>query len=152
MAGGRKSKTTALAAPARTLILDNGAHTIKAGFVSSNPDDETPAPRIIPNCLARDRQKKIYVASELDRCHDYGEIQFRRPVDKGCIVNWESQKQVWDREFMDDDAVSRCDPSETRLVLAEAPNALPSLQTNCDQIVFEEYQFASYYRGIGVCD
>jgi len=144
MAGGRKSRTAAIPEPTATLVLDNGAYTIKAGLVS---DDQTdPEPRVIPNCIARDRQRKTYVASELSKCKDFGEIHFRRPVEKGYIVNWEAQKEIWDREFFDNNAVN---PAETRLVLTEQPNALPALQTNCDQIVFEEYQFASYYRGIG---
>jgi hypothetical protein len=34
-------------------------------------------------------------------------------------------------------------------VLTEQPNALPALQTHCDQMVFEEFGFASYFRGVG---
>jgi len=160
MAGGsRKSRSAAggPAAPSTTLVLDNGADTIKAGLIptgSSGGDDNTPTqlqPRIIPNCIARDRHKKIYVASELDKCRDFGEMAFRRPVEKGYIVNWEAQKEIWEREFFDEKAPLRCDPAETRLVLAEQPNALPALQTHCDQMVFEEFGFASYVRGIGAC-
>ncbi|KAH7309805.1 actin family [Stachybotrys elegans] len=109
-----------------TLVLDNGGYTIKAGLVRGAEIDE---PRVIPNCIARDRGKKIYVASDLENCRDFGEVQFRRPVEKSFIVNWEAQK-------------------ETRLILTEPPNGLPVLQANCDQMVFEEYGFASYYRGV----
>jgi actin-related protein 6 len=148
MAGGRKAKQSGPPPPTRTLVLDNGAHTLKAGFVT--PDDSPVAePRVIPNCIARDRARKVYVASEIDRCRDFGEIQFRRPVEKGFIVNWEAQREIWDREFFDDKAALRCNPAETRLLLAEQPNSLPALQANCDQIVFEEFGFASYYRGVG---
>ncbi|KAK1659138.1 actin-like protein arp-6 [Colletotrichum godetiae] len=146
MAGGRNIKSSGPGPPSRTLVLDNGASTIKAGFVS---DEHTEEPRVIPNCIARDRARKVYVASDLDKCRDFGEIQFRRPVEKGYIVNWEAQKEIWDHEFFDDKAAQKCDPSETRLLLAEQPNSLPTLQANCDQIIFEEYQFASYYRGNG---
>ncbi|RYP68775.1 hypothetical protein DL770_008385 [Monosporascus sp. CRB-9-2] len=143
----RKSKAQQPPPPSRTLVLDNGADTIKAGFVSD--DAAIDQPRIIPNCISRDRDRKIYVGSELDRCKDFGEIVFRRPVEKGFIVNWEAQKEIWEREFFDEKAPQRCDPSETRLLLAEHPNSLPVLQTNCDQMVFEEFGFASYYRGNG---
>ncbi len=153
----RKSKVHQPSPPTRTLVLDNGAYTIKAGFVSDNDDntsngDEnaTEQPRIIPNCIARDRDRRTYVGSELARCRDFGEIVYRRPVEKGFIVNWEAQKEIWEREFFDDKAPQRCDPSETRLLLAEHPNSLPVLQTNCDQMVFEEFGFASYYRGNGM--
>lgn len=146
MTGSRKSRSAGPPPPLTTLVLDNGADTVKAGFVTGEKADE---PRIIPNCFARDRHKKTYVGSELEKCRDFGEIAFRRPVEKGFIVNWEAQKEIWDREFFDDKAPQKCDPSETRLVLAEQPNSLPALQTHCDQMVFEGFGFASYYRGIG---
>lgn len=145
MAGGRKAKAASCDAPATTFVLDNGAYSLKAGFVRGGNNDE---PRTIPNCIARDRTRKLYVASSLDKCRDFGEMQFRRPVEKGFIVNWEVQKEIWDHEFFDNKAPSPCDPTETRLILGEPPNGLPTLQTNCDQIVFEEYGFSSYYRGI----
>ena len=151
MAGGRKTKHSAPPPPSTTLVLDNGAYTLKSGIVTDGTEDR---PRVVPNCIARDRSRKLYVGSDLDNCRDFGEIQFRRPVEKGYIVNWEAQKEVWDHEFFDDTAPQKCDPSESRLILAEQPNSLPALQSICDQMVFEEFQFASYYRGIGepLCD
>ncbi|KAH7375430.1 actin family [Plectosphaerella cucumerina] len=148
----KKRKPAGPPPPTRTLVLDNGGYTIKAGFVNADDDGTTApdAPRLVPNCIARDRARKVYVASELDACRDFGEIQFRRPIDKGFIVNWEAQKEIWDREFVDGAAPhQRCDPSETRLLLTEQPNSLPALRSNCDQIVFEEYGFAAYHRGPG---
>ncbi|KAI1427773.1 actin-domain-containing protein [Xylaria sp. FL1777] len=146
MAPTRKSRPHRPAPPSRTLVLDNGASTIKAGFVTGSAVDN---PRVIPNCIARDRDGKGYVASELAQCADFSEAVFRRPVEKGFVVNWETQKEIWEREFLDDAAPQRCDPSETRLLLAEPANSLPALQANCDQMVFEEFGFASYYRGLG---
>lgn len=146
--GGRKSKPALPAKPQTTLIIDNGAYTLKAGRVSGSTVD-VDAPLVVPNCIARNRLKKTYVAAELEQCRDFSEIQFRRPVERGFVVNWEAQKEIWDRQFFDDKAPLRCDPAETRLILAEPPNSLPVLQSNCDQIVFEEYGFTSYYRGIG---
>lgn len=129
----------------RTLVLDNGAYTIKAGF--SSPLIEEPAsPRLIPNCIARDREKKIYVGSQLSTCKDFSEIVFRRPVEKGYLVNWEAEKEIWEHEFFDTGAKLFCDPKETNLILTEAPNAFPALQTNCDQVIFEEFGFQSYLR------
>lgn len=156
MAGGRKTKSSGPAPPSKTLIIDNGAYTIKAGFAAPFSADtsssETPSrePRIIPNCIARDRHKKVYVATELSDCRDFGEMQFRRPVEKGFIVSWEAQKEIWDTEILDGKRGLGCDPSDTRLILTEPPGGLPSLQANCDQMVFEEFQFASYYRAIGM--
>ncbi|KHO01564.1 beta-lactamase family protein [Metarhizium album ARSEF 1941] len=144
MAGGRKAKPTLPARPTNTLIVDNGAYTFKAGIVANGHVSE---PRVVPNCIARDRSRKVYLGSEIAKCRDFGELQFRRPVERGFIVNWEAQKEIWDQEIFDN-AATKCDPAETRLILSEPPNGLPALQTNCDQVVFEEYGFASYYRGI----
>lgn len=140
----RKSKTSRPPPHSRTLVLDNGAYTIKAGYVTEDTIDE---PRVIPNCIARDADRKVYVGSELEKCKDFGEIAFRRPVEKGFVVNWEAQSAIWEREFCEENAPQYCDPSETRLLLAEHSNSLPVLQTNTDQMVFEEFGFASYYRG-----
>ncbi|CAK7275018.1 Actin-related protein 6 [Sporothrix epigloea] len=150
MVGGRKGKPAAPPPPARTLVVDNGAYTIKAGFATEAAQDETPI--IIPNCIARDRQRRTYIGAELTiRCRDYGEAVFRRPVEKGYVVNWEAQRAIWAHSFGEEaegsDGRLRCDPAETRLVLTEQPNGLPALQANCDQMVFEEFRFASYYRG-----
>lgn len=153
MAGGRKGKPAAPPPPGRTLVLDNGAFTIKAGFAGTDDGSSNDnAPSVIPNCIARDRQRRTYIGSDVTaRCRDFGEAVFRRPVEKGYIVNWEAQRAVWAHEFGEEAEGSsgrlRCDPAETRLVLTEQPNALPALQANCDQMVFEEFRFASYYRG-----
>ena len=44
----------------------------------------------------------------------------------------------------------QCDPSETNLLLTEALNGLANLQRHCDEIIFEEYEFAAYRRTAGV--
>ncbi|SPO05551.1 related to actin-like protein [Cephalotrichum gorgonifer] len=138
----RKSRASGPAPPTKTLILDNGAYTLKAGYSTSA------APRVLPNCIARDRHRKTYISSELSKCKDFGEIQFRRPVDKGFVVSWEAEKGIWEAEIFAEGGLG-CDASETRLILAEPPAGIPALQTNCDQMVFEEFRFASYYRAIG---
>ena len=148
MAGGRKAKPPPPPSrPSTTLVLDNGGSTLKAGLVSA--DHQLDEPFIFPNCIARDRYRKIYVAGNIEKCRDFSEIQFRRPVEKGFIVNWEAQTEIWDQHLFDAKSPLKCDPAESRLLLAEPPNGLPVLQANCDQVVFEEYGFTSYYRGIG---
>jgi actin-related protein 6 len=96
----------------QTLILDNGAHTIKGGFSSATSKQETHEPdldndcQIIANCIARStRDKRSYVGPELlDECWDFGELAFRRPIERGFVVNWEGEKAIWERSFLDDRA------------------------------------------------
>ncbi|KAK6543287.1 Actin- protein 6 [Orbilia ellipsospora] len=126
------------------LVLDNGASTIKAGFATRNTDLSDCA--TIPNCIARSRDRRLYIGRQLESCKDYGSIVFRQPVEKGYIVNWESQKEIWDRILLDNESPLKCDAKSTTLILTEAPNAPTPLQTNVDQMVFEEYEFGAYYR------
>lgn len=87
----------------RTLILDNGAHTIKAGFATQGSQASTENDcHLIPNCVARShRDKRTYVGVELTDCADFGELAFRRPVEKGFIVGWEAEKAIWERTLYD---------------------------------------------------
>ena len=135
----------------KTLVLDNGAYTIKAGFSlpSNVPNTETDCHEI-PNCLAKGVHNRIWVGAQLRDCKDFAEMTFRRPVQKGCLVNWEAEKEIWDQAFFSDKSSPvYCDPSETNLLLTEAPSSLSTLQSNCDQMVFEEFEFAGYRRITG---
>ncbi|KAL8810583.1 MAG: hypothetical protein Q9200_002453 [Gallowayella weberi] len=138
----RRSAVHEAPLPNKTLILDNGAYTIKAGFLLSSPDLDHC--HIVPNCLARERDKKVWVGSEIETIRDFGEVAFRRPVEKGYLVNWEAEKAIWDSMFLVQKSKLHCDPRDTNLILTEAPNTPAALQSNCDQVVFEEYEFASY--------
>ncbi|KAI9793186.1 MAG: Actin- protein 6 [Peltula sp. TS41687] len=133
-----------------TLILDNGAFTMKAGFAqSTTPADPSNDCHLIPNCIGRARDKRIWIGGQLHNCKDFGEMAFRRPVEKGYLVNWEAEKEIWEKTFFDKDAKLKCDPHETNLILTEAPNAPQALQANCDQMVFEDFGFASCVRCLG---
>ncbi|KAL1610460.1 Actin-related protein 6 [Paraconiothyrium brasiliense] len=170
MAPKKKAKASV---PSQTLVIDNGAYTLKAGLVSHEAinlsyDDCS----VIPNCIARSaRDKRTYIASELAECKDFGELAFRRPVERGFIVNWEAQKAIWEHEFMGAadagtglwvgtrpgittvDApilnILQCNPKDTNLLLTEKPNCPKELQKNCDEIVFEQFEFSAYYRCVG---
>lgn len=96
---------------------------MKAGFATSTPHQQSSSLaslasssssspphlrvddcQIIPNCLAKDRGKHIWVGSQLEKCNDFGEIAFRRPVEKGFLVNWEAEKAIWDNTFFEKNA------------------------------------------------
>lgn len=135
--------------PTSTLVFDNGAHTIKAGFSILGTEPDVKDCQIIPNCIARSQRDKItYIAADLDSCADFGELQVRRPVERGYIANWETEKAIWDRTILDKRSPLHCDPHDYNLFLTEAPNAPGALQKNADEMVFEEYEFASLYRTV----
>ena len=100
----RHHKVARPAPPTNTLIIDNGAHTIKAGFASTLDSTTSPQCHIIPNCLARSRDKRVWIGANVEKCTDLGEMVFRRPVEKGYLVNWEAEKEIWESAFFDKDA------------------------------------------------
>jgi actin-related protein 6 len=128
----------------QVLVIDNGSYDIKIGYASA----EVPEPLRIPNCLARSKDRKTFVGDELYNCRDFAGLVFRRPHEKDQLVSWETQKAIWDSIFWGKNRPlgTVVDPSENSLILTESPLTLPSLSSNMDQIVFEEYGFDSYYR------
>ena len=100
----RQTKNVEHALSERTLVLDNGAYTMKAGFATQDPNPETDC-RVIPNCLAKSRDNRIWTGNQLGNCNDFGDMVFRRPVQKGYLVNWEAEREIWDNTFFDKTAI-----------------------------------------------
>ncbi|WVQ75999.1 actin-like protein ARP6 [Cryptococcus sp. DSM 104548] len=123
------------------LILDNGAYNIKAGFSGIDWD-----PRITsPNSIARSRtEKKVYVGDEIDGCRDLSGVVYRRPFEKGMLVNWDAERLIWDRLFSP--SVLDVNPQETSLLVTEPYFNIPNIAETYDQMVYEEWEFQSYFR------
>lgn len=131
---------------------------MKAGYAAeySSEEEALSACASIPNALVKTRDNRIVIGAQLaTHVSDWNEAMFRRPVEKGYIVNWEAQKEIWEQSFFDEKATARnkqlriAAPEETTLVLTEAPNALPVLQRNTDEMVMEEWGFGGYVRCLG---
>ncbi|GJN93358.1 hypothetical protein Rhopal_006411-T1 [Rhodotorula paludigena] len=134
----------------RTLVLDNGAHTIKAAWVQPAAQGSPPAPAVTTfrNAITRSKAaKRTFVADELDdECDDFGGLTFRVPMDRGILNNWEVEKTVWDRVFGHKGRGMQASPQDTNLVVTEPVFNLPNVQEHYDQMIFEDYDFASYLR------
>ncbi|RIA82976.1 actin family [Glomus cerebriforme] len=126
----------------KVLVLDNGAYSIKAGYA-----DETQT-RIIPNCIVTRGKgdKRSYIGDQLSTCTDFTGLYYKLPFEKGFLINWQNEKEVWDRIFSKD--VLNCDPKNTTLLITEPCFNLPNVQQNYDEIIFEAYEFEAYYRTI----
>ena len=143
--------------PAQTFVLDNGGYSIKAGFAPGQPEeDEQTLSRchIIPNAIVRTRDRKTYVAAQMDKdVTQWSEAVFRRPVEHGQLVGWEAQKEIWDYSFFDEKTAMKellvSQPEETTLILTENPSTIPTLQKNADEIIMEEWGFGGYTRALG---
>ncbi|KAJ7142229.1 actin-like protein ARP6 [Mycena epipterygia] len=122
------------------LVLDNGGSTVKAGIV-----DRSDVPRLIVNAVVRSKGDKItYIGHEMDRCKDYSSLNYRLPLEKGYIVDWDAQKAVWDGILSDE--VLNVNPTESTILITEPYFNLPKIQEVYDQFIFEEYEFQAQYR------
>ncbi|WOO80535.1 Actin-like protein ARP6 [Vanrija pseudolonga] len=122
------------------LIFDNGAYTIKAGI--SGVDEE---PRFFPNSIVRSRaDKRLFVSDDIENCRDLSGAVFRRPFERGMLVSWDAEKMIWDHIFSS--SAMDIKPPETSLLVTEPYFNLPNIAETYDQMVFEEWEFSSYYR------
>jgi actin-related protein 6 len=88
----------AAAVKPNTLVIDNGAWTIKAGLVTSSPSlDDC---HVVQNCIAKDQDRKVYIGPQLDQCKDFFHLVMRRPVERGMIVNWDQERAIWHQIFL----------------------------------------------------
>ncbi|XP_070383837.1 actin-related protein 6 [Dermacentor albipictus] len=122
---------------AHCLVVDNGGGSIKAGFTTQN------VPRVLPNCItkAKSERRRQFIADQLDDCKDMSGLFYLLPFQKGYLVNWEVEKQVWDYMFGKD--VFNCQFEETCLILTEPFFNFPSIRESLVEVLYEEYQFHS---------
>ncbi|UYV77131.1 ACTR6 [Cordylochernes scorpioides] len=124
----------------KVLILDNGAYTEKVGYNTQNE------PRLIPNCItkAKSERQRSFIGDQIDDCKDVSGLFYILPFQKGYLMNWDVEKQVWDYTFGRE--VFKVDYKETALIVSEPYFNFPSIQENMTEIMFEEYGFKALYR------
>lgn len=122
------------------LVLDNGAGSVKIGY---STDIE---PKIIPNCVskAKNVRTRIFIGDQIDDCKDLSGLYYLLPFQKGYMVNWEVEKQVWD--YMFGKEKFRVDFNETSVILTEPYFNFQSIQEGMNEVLFEEYGFKSAFR------
>ncbi|XP_045195370.2 actin-related protein 6-like [Mercenaria mercenaria] len=122
------------------LVLDNGAGCAKVGY---STDTE---PKIIPNCVskAKNVRTRIFIGDQIDECKDLSGLYYLLPFQKGYMVNWEVEKQVWDYTFGKEKM--KVDFNETSIILTEPYFNFTSIQEGMNEVLFEEYGFNSAMR------
>ncbi|CAH3016407.1 unnamed protein product [Porites evermanni] len=122
------------------LVLDNGASTAKVEFNTAD------SPRLIPNCIfkAKSERRKLFIGDQLEECKDYSGLFYVMPFQKGVLVNWDVEKQIWDYIFGKE--VMKVDFPETTLLLTEPHFNFTSIKDASDEILFEEYGFKALCR------
>ncbi len=124
-----------------TIVLDNGAATIKVGLHTDA------GPRRYPNFACKARGEKFTRYGEnLDDVQDITGLSVRRPLDRGYLSNADLQRDIWARIFTHE---LKVDTTNASLVVTEPPMNLPACQHMLEQIIFEDFNFGSYYAAPG---
>lgn len=120
--------------------LDNGASAAKIAFNTAD------GPRIIPNCIfkAKSERRKLFIGDQLEECKDYSGLFYVMPFQKGFLVNWDVEKQIWDYLFGKE--VMKVDFPETTILVTEPHFNFSSIKEAMDEILFEEYNFKAICR------
>jgi actin-related protein 6 len=85
----------------------------------------------VPNCIAKPKgEKRSYICDEIHTIKDVSSLNLRRPIDRGYVVNWDLQKDIWHHVFS---KLLKVDPKKCHLVLTEAPFNLPQIATTQDE-------------------
>lgn len=80
----------------------------------------------------------------MNECKDLSGLFYLLPLQKGYLVNWDIQRQIWDYIF--GDGVLDILPNEHNLLFTEPIFNFTSIQDTLDEIIFEEYRFKSLLR------
>ncbi|KAL4717877.1 hypothetical protein ACJJTC_005722 [Scirpophaga incertulas] len=120
-------------------IVDNGAYTAKLGI-------STMEPKVVPNCImkAKSERRRPFIGSQIDECRDASGLFYILPFQKGFLINWDTQKTVWDYMFS-----KECCPvnfNETPLIITEPLFNFASIQEAMTEIFFEEYDCQTLLR------
>ena len=102
------------------IVIDNGSHTIKAGFAGND------APRVIfPTICGRPCHQGIMVGMGQKDCYvgheawsKRGILSFKYPIENGRISNWDDMERVWHHTFYNE---LRIAPEEHCVMLSESP-------------------------------
>ncbi|KAF4666617.1 Actin-like protein 10 [Perkinsus chesapeaki] len=133
------------------VTIDNGGGSLKAGLVNSTLDGDAIYPETeIPNAVARSRRggkaakNKLLIGKEITPCPEY---TMTRPSHKGVVIDWETEKIIWDAVIHGRRLLPGLLPKGTDLsevtVLVSQPLFCPVMVTRVGmQVLFEDFGFA----------
>ena len=137
--------------PGQVVVLDNGGCTCKVGIAGQQnplyvPSAVLPglvsvlharcAYRVFPNCTARAKGvRQNLVGHQLLEKYDVSALRARRPCDRGYVVNWDLQREIWSHTFT---SLLDISPATSGLLLAEPLFSLPAMQDATQQVTLLE--------------
>ncbi|EFO85655.1 hypothetical protein GCK72_005125 [Caenorhabditis remanei] len=121
-----------------TVILDNGAYNMKIGKLDCE------APSLIPNSIvkAKHEKKRVFVGHEQSDCSEKFSLFYVRPIERGYVVNWDTQQQIWENTFKHLDI----EPTTSRIAYTDNNYLIPALPDVSNEIFFEYFGFNEVYK------
>nr|AAC47513.1 actin-related protein-like [Caenorhabditis elegans] len=121
-----------------TIIFDNGGHNMKIGTIDSE------SPRLVPNSIvkAKHEKKRVFVAHEQEECSDKFSLFYVRPIERGYVVNWDTQQQIWEKTFGSMDV----EASTSRIALTDNNYLIPALPDVSSEILFDYFGFTEVHK------
>ena len=105
--------------------------------------------RTIPNAMFKPkREKNVFVADQVSEVVDCISLLHKRPIERGFLVNFEAEKEIWERVVGKKNL--DINPAETHLVLTEPVFNFEQIQKKTDELVFETFHFLSLVRATGI--
>lgn len=76
-----------------TFVIDNGACRCRVGLAGDAQPRAT-----FQNALAKPKaDTRLLVGCEIDEARCINQLNLRRPFDRGYVINWSMQGQIWSR-------------------------------------------------------
>eukprot|EP00039_Didymoeca_costata_P005587 m.82688 g.82688 ORF g.82688 m.82688 type:complete len:405 (+) comp12885_c0_seq1:195-1409(+) len=123
------------------LVIDNGSGDIKAGFSDGSP-------KIVPNAIMKRKgDRRLITGPEIDNYKNFGSLLYKRPHQKGYLVDTDVQREVWTSLFGKN--FLNVTPSNCHLVATEPMFNFAPVQESFHEVVFEEFGFQSLFLGTG---
>merc|ERR1711871_393084 len=85
------------------------------------------------------------IGDQVDVINNGSMLSYTRPFDRGMLVDWGIEAEIWNRVF-DADHLNIKEHSECNLVVTEPPLNPEELQNEMNEIVLEDYGFHAYSR------
>jgi len=82
----------------------------------------------------------------MEDCKDYSGMFYMLPFQKGYLINWDLQREIWDYVFK---TKLKVDFSDTCLIITEPCYNFKPIQENMTEILYEEYGFTSLLLSTG---
>lgn len=121
--------------PSTCIVFDNGGDTLKFEYATEEQ------PKAIKNCVGSFKnQPTRYIADEIDNVRNTSNILLSRAFEKGVITNWQCTLDVWNRAY-ELLSVKNMKLNDKTFVVSTSPFAPDSVQSELDEVVFEELEF-----------